>query len=51
MENSNTINNIEGTLEWWQSLDGILQKMQETKDENDALREEIKLIKKDIKDG
>lgn len=42
MENNNIINNDN----WWETFDGILWKLEQLRDENIALKEEIEKIKK-----
>jgi len=47
MENKEIINNTE-PLEWWQTFQGILDKMQEIKDENDFIKAENAKLMEDL---
>ena len=40
---------MENSPEWWQTFDGIIERFQTIKDENDKLKLDIKSLKGEIK--
>lgn len=43
--------NEEEKRQWWETFDGILDRMRELKEENEALKKENEKLKRETEDG